>query len=112
MVKNKAILEELYKRSMELTEEMEKSLINFVKKAGGEIKTGNNDRCDAIWGVFYNENSEAYEEHQVLAVKVEHERLFIYTEIYDVEEYNWFATDMVWRTATLTSLCDCLPEYV
>lgn len=112
MVKNKADLRNLFARQMDLTEEMEGTLIKFVKKAGGEIKTGNNDRCDAIWGVFWNEYSEAYEEHQVLAVKVEKNQLFLFTDVYDEEKENWFATDMVWRNATLPNLCECLPQYV
>ena len=112
MVKNKADLRNLFARQMDLTEEMEGTLINFVKKAGGKIKTEDNDRCDAIYGVFYNEGSEAYEEHKVLAVKVEHNQLFLFAEIYPEEKENWFTTDAIWRNATLPNLCECLPQYV
>lgn len=110
MIKN-SDLNNLWKRQMDLTEEMEGTLIHFVKQNGGEIKT-ENEECDTIYGVFYNEGSEAYEEHKVLAVKVKNNRLLIYAEVYPDEKDNWFATDMVWRNATLPNLCESLSQYV
>ena len=112
MEKIKTDLHYLWARSMDLTEQIEGTLIKFVKKAGGEIKTEENDKCDTIYGIFYNEGTEAYEEHKVLAVKVENNQLFIYAEVYPGDEDNWFAMDMIWKNATLHNLCECLPQYV
>ena len=112
MEKIKTDLHYLWARSMDLTEEIEGTLIKFVKKAGGEIKTENNARCDAIYGLFYNQGSEAYEEHKILAVKVVKNQLFINANVYPDEKENWFATDMIWRNATLFNLCETLPQYV
>lgn len=112
MEKIKTDLENLYKSSNSLTQKMKESIIEIIKKAGGEIKTEDTGCFDCIFGIFYNEGSEAYEEHQVLAVKVENNQLLIYAEVYPDEKENWFTTDMVWQNATFTNLCGGLPDYV
>lgn len=112
MEKIKTDLKNLYESSNSLTQKMKESIIEIIKKAGGEIKTEENDRCDTIYGIFYNEGTEAYEEHKVLAVKVEHNQLLIFADVYPDEKENWFATDMIWRNATLHNLCETLPQYV
>ena len=112
MEKITAELENLTKSSYELMEKMEEYLVKFVKKVGETIWTTDTDRCDTIYGIFYNEGTESYEEHKVLAVKVEHNQLLIFADVYPDEKENWFSTDMIWRNATLHNLCETLPQYV
>lgn len=104
-------LNNLWKREIDLVQEMEKTLISFVKENGGEIKT-EDEYVDSIYGIFYNEGTGSYEEHKVMAVKIEHNQLLIFADVYPDEKENWFATDMIWRNATFCNLCETLPQYV
>lgn len=110
-------MKELVKESNELDERMKKEIIQFVKESGGLVKT-ENESCDTIWGVFFNQSTLSYEEHQVLAVRSDGETLEIFAKVYpddendSDDEENWFLLDMVWRNATLFNICSSISQYV
>lgn len=111
MEKIKAKLEILKDCSNKLNEMIKESIIAFVEKAGGSIEL-RNENCDAVYGFFYNEGAETYEEHKILSVKVEGKSLLLYADVYPDDEENWFTMDFTLQNATLYNLCECIHEYV
>ena len=92
-------------------------LIEFIKKASGEIDTSNEDNSnDPIYAYIYNDFAEACTEFKVDKVRVDGKDVMIYASDYYSEDDNdkWFPIlgDYVIANATLYNLCECLPEYV
>ena len=103
-------------KERELSKEMEKTLIEFVQKAGGKIDTANEDKCyDSIYAYVWDEYEETYVEKQILEVKVENNNLIVRLDYcYSTEEdceYSIFG-GLILINVTLYNLCECLWEYV
>jgi hypothetical protein len=116
MEESKNKLVELTAKVVELSKEMEKSLIEFTKKAGGKIDTCNNDRHnDTIYAYVWDEVEETYLEKKVIEVEAENDNLVITLDYgLSTEEdckYTIFG-GLILINATLYNLCDYLWEYV
>lgn len=99
-----------------LSEEMEKALIEFTKKAGGKIDTSNEDNAHSnIYAYVWDEYDETYLEKKVIEVTVEDTNLIIKLDYgLSTEEdckYSIFG-GLVLINATLYNLCEALWEYV
>ena len=116
MEKSRNKLEELTKKNREFSKEMEKTLVEFTKKAGGKINTCNDDISnDIIYAYVWDEVEETYLEKKVIEVEVENNNLVIKLD-YGLStekdcKYTIFG-GLILINATLYNLCECLWEYV
>lgn len=111
-----AKMDKYCEKSCLLNVEMHKILVEFVKKAGGEMILDNlSSGNDTLYAFIYNEDLSMIEEHEVDKVRVNGYNLELHIpDIYtENDEDKWYALmgGMVLINATTYNLCEVLPEY-
>ena len=122
MEKAKEVVNALSQKGFEFVKEMERGLVELVKKAGGRIKTfGEDVDADVVYGICYDEYYETYREIRIDEVWVENNRL-LFTGTFlvprslveeDEEPKTYAISDgMTMDLPTLALLCEYLPYFV
>lgn len=123
----KVNLEDLITEMNSSVRKMKKSLVDYVNQHGGLIKTDKYDTLFPIYAYIFNRYDEE-EEHIILAVKTEEDKLFILPdyaseqtgdlegwsreEILKDPEWEDVDGDNVLPIMTLYNLCNYIEEYV
>lgn len=122
MEKAKEVVNALSQKGFEFVKEMERGLVELVKKAGGRINTSGDDiHKDTIWGICFDEYEEVYREIRIDEVWVENDTLY-YTGTFcdphsleeEVDGTNTYSIrdGMTMDLPTLAILCEDLPNFV
>lgn len=118
----------------ELNKQMHADIVEFLKQHNGLVRTDNTERrdmglsvCNTIYTISMNGDDEPNTEKRVLAVALfgedqvavlpvlsGNETIFGMTdqEVLDCDNWEWIYGGYVLQNATLTSICECIEEYV
>ena len=118
----------------ELNKQMHADIVEFLKQHNGLIRTDNTERrdmglsvCDTIYTISMDGDDEPNTEKRVLAVALfgedqvavlpdlsDNETILGMTdqEVLDCDNWEWIYGGYVLQNATLTSICECIEEYV
>lgn len=117
-----------------LNEKMHEDIVQFLKEHNGLVRTDNAERrdkelplCDQIYTISMDGDDEPNTEKEVLAVSLDcndqvcvlpnmsgYETILGMTdqEVLDCDNWEWIQGGYVLQNATLTSICECIEEYV
>ena len=122
------------KSVIELNKQMHADIVEFLKQHNGLVRTDNTERrdmglslCDTIYTISMDGDDEPNTEKRVLAVALfgedqvavlpdlsDNETILGMTdqEVLDCDNWEWIYGGYVLQNATLTSICECIEEYV
>jgi hypothetical protein len=117
-----------------LNNEMHKAIVEFLKQHNGIVRTDNTERrdmglslCDNIYTISMDGDDEPNTEKRVLAVALfgedqvavlpdlsDNETILGMTdqEVLDCDNWEWVYGGYTLQNPTLTSICECIEEYV
>lgn len=116
-----------------LNEKMHEDIVQFLKEHNGLIRTDNAERrdkelplCDQIYTISMDGDDEPNTEKEVLAVALIGEGQVAVLpnlgdetisgmtdqEVLDCDNWEWIYGGYTLQSATLTSICECIEEYV
>ena len=117
----------------ELNKQMHADIVEFLKQHNGLVRTDNTERrdiglslCDTIYTISMDGDDEPNTEKAVLAVALigedqvavlpdlGNETISGMTdqEVLDCDNWEWIKNGYTLQNATLTSICECIEEYV
>lgn len=118
----------------ELNKQMHADIVEFLKQHNGLVRTDNTERrdmglsvCNTIYTISMNSDDEPNTEKRVLAVALfgedqvavlpdlsGNETILGMTdqEVLDCDNWEWIYGGYTLQNATLTSICECIEEYV
>lgn len=127
------MLKERVKKVVELNKQMHADIVEFLKQHNGLVRTDNFERidrglsvCDTIYTISMDGDDEPNTEKDVLAValigedqvavlpNLGDETILGMTdqEVLDCDNWEWIYGGYTLQNATLTSICECIEEYV
>lgn len=134
MQEGKNKLKDDVKAVVELNKQMHADIVEFLKRHNGLVRTDNTERrdmglslCDNIYTISMNGDDEPNTEKRVLAVALfgedevavlpdlsDNETILDMTdqEVLDCDNWEWIYGGYVLQNATLTSICECIEDYV
>lgn len=134
MQEGKNKLKDDVKAVVELNKQMHEDIVEFLKQHNGLVRTDNTERrdmglslCDNIYTISMDGDDEPNTEKRVLAVALfgedqvavlpdlsDNETILGMTdqEVLDCDNWEWVYGGYVLQNATLTSICECIEEYV
>ena len=129
----KSTLKDRVKAVIELNEQMHADIVEFLKAHNGLVRTDNAERrdkgldfCDRIYTISMDGDDEPNTEKEVLAVALFGEDQVAVLpnlgdetisgmtdqEVLDCDNWEWIKGGYVLQNATLTSICECIEQYV
>lgn len=133
MQEGKSKLKDRVKAVVELNKQMHADIVEFLKQHNGLVRTDNFERsdkelplCDKIYTISMDGDDEPNTEKEVLAValigedqvavlpNLGDETILGMTdqEVLDCDNWEWIYGGYTLQNATLTSICECIEEYV
>lgn len=134
MQEGKSKLKDRVKAVVELNKQMHADIVEFLKQHNGLVRTDNTERrdmglslCDNIYTISMDGDDEPNTEKRVLAVALfgedqvavlpdlsDNETILGMTgqEVLDCDNWEWIYGGYTLQNATLTSICECIEEYV
>lgn len=130
MQKGKSKLKDRVKSVIKLNIQMHADIVEFLKQHNGLVRTDNAERrdiCDNIYTISMDGDDEPNTEKRVLAVALfgedqvavlpaicDCETILGMTdkEVLDCDNWEWIYGGYTLQNATLTSICECIEEYV
>jgi hypothetical protein len=134
MQEGKSKLKDRVKEVVELNKQMHADIVEFLKQHNGLVRTDNTERrdmglslCDNIYTISMDGDDEPNTEKRVLAVALfgedqvavlpdlsDNETILGMTdqEVLDCDNWEWVYGGYTLQNATLTSICECIEEYV
>lgn len=130
---NNCVLKDRVKEVVELNEKMHADIVDFLKQHNGLVRTDNTERrdmglslCDRIYTISMDGDDEPNTEKEVLAVAlIGEDQVAVLPnlgsetisgmtdqEVLDCDNWEWIKGGYVLQNATLTSICECIEEYV
>jgi len=116
-----------------LNEKMHEDIVQFLKEHNGLVRTDNAERrdkelplCDQIYTISMDGDDEPNTEKEVLAVALFGEDQVAVLpnlgdetisgmtdkEVLDCDNWEWIYGGYTLQNATLTSICECIEQYV
>jgi hypothetical protein len=116
-----------------LNEKMHEDIVQFLKEHNGLVRTDNAERrdkelplCDRIYTISMDGDDEPNTEKEVLAVALFGEDQVAVLpnlgdetisgmtdqEVLDCDNWEWIYGGYTLQNATLTSICECIEQYV
>ena len=130
----KSKLKDRVKEVVELNKQMHEDIVEFLKQHNGLVRTDNTERrdmglslCDTIHTISMDGDDEPNTEKEVLAVSIDcddqvcvlpnmngYETILGMTdqEVLDCDNWEWIYGGYTLQNATLTSICECIEQYV
>lgn len=127
------MLKDRVKEVVELNKQMHADIVEFLKQHNGLVRTDNTERrdmglslCDTIYTISMDGDDDPNTEKRVLAValfgedqvavlpNLGDETILGMTdqEVLDCDNWEWIYGGYTLQNATLTSICECIEEYV
>ena len=127
-------LQDRVKEVIKLNDQMHADLVEFLKKHNGLVRTDNIERrekglpfCGILYVISMNGDDEPNTEKEILAVAlIGEDQVAVLPnlsgcetingltdqEVLDCDNWEWIQGGYVLQNATLTSICECIEEYV
>lgn len=126
-------LKDNVKAVVELNDKMHEDIVEFLKQHNGLVRTDNAERidkelplCDQIYTISIDGDYEPNTEKEVLAVALFGEDQVAVLpnlgdetisgltdqEVLDCDNWEWIKGGYTLQNATLTSICECIEQYV
>ena len=134
MQEGKSKLKDRVKAVIELNEQMHADIVDFLKQHNGLVRTDNAERrdkelplCDRIYTISMDGDDEPNTEKEVLAVSLDCDGQVCVLpnlsgcetisgmtdqEVLDCGNWEWIKGGYTLQNATLTSICECIEQYV
>lgn len=134
MQEGKSKLKDRVKAVVELNKQMHAEIVEFLKQHNGLVRTDNTERrdmglslCGNIYTISMDSDDVLNTEKRVLAVALfgedqvavlpalsKNETILGMTdqEVLDCDNWEWIYGGYTLQNATLTSICECIEEYV